>query len=166
MRNIVVLIGAVILTVILIFLGEWINLHTTAAREIELEQGSNLPGYYVEHQEEIKRRYGLYFGQLDDKRMQQEEFVIYPSIAVVIAAFVVIFANRRTIMLTGICLLPLLFYVVSNPWWWGRRVPLVPGYLLLGLLVALLVRYLKRRIIYRTARANSLDASGGGASRN
>jgi len=84
--------------------------------------------------------------------MQQEEFVIYPSIAVVIAAFVALFANRRVILLTGVCLLPLLYYVVSNPWWWGRRVPLVPGYLLLGLLVALLVRFLKRRTVYRTAR--------------
>ncbi len=55
MRNIVVVICAVILTIILIFLGEWINLHRTAAGEISLEQGPNLPGYYVES---IRRKLG------------------------------------------------------------------------------------------------------------
>jgi hypothetical protein len=145
-RNLLVAICAVILTIALIALGEWINLHTTAAGEVALEQGANLPGYSVDHDGEIKRRYGLYFGQLEDRRMKQQEFLIYPLIALVITLFVGLFVHTRVISLTAICLIPLLYYVLLNPWWWGRRLHLAAGYMVGALLVAFIMRYLKRRI--------------------
>ena len=112
-RNILIVLGSIALSFVLLSLGVWIFLHTSSEGEWIRESAER--GRMLEYRETIEK-YGDPFTMMD-RGVRVMQFVLFPSVALLVGIFVGLLARGAVWQVAAISLLPLIIFVLFASAW-------------------------------------------------
>src|ERR1044071_6918519 len=112
-RNILIVLGSIALSFVLLSLGVWVFLHTSSEGEWirEAAQRGRMPEY-----RETLEKYGDPFTMMD-RGGGVMQFVLFPSVALLVGIFVGLLARGAVWQVAAISLLPLIIFVLFASAW-------------------------------------------------